>query len=76
MTSRPLWRPQLHLHGQHLGELNLVRTIRRDAISTSKSLETVMYANRYQLSLVELHRARAAVDRGDFNGAVPVRYRI
>ena len=28
------------------------------------------YANRYQLSLAELHRARAAVDRGDFNGAV------
>ena len=28
------------------------------------------YANRYQLSLVELHRAREAVDQGDFNGAV------
>ena len=28
------------------------------------------YANRYRLSLAELRRARGAVDRGDFNGAV------
>lgn len=30
----------------------------------------LVYADRYRSSLVELRRARAAVDRGDFNGAV------
>ena len=50
--------------------LETVRTITGERVDVLEVRYHLMYADRYDASLAELRRARDAVDRGDFNGAV------
>ncbi|WP_419936991.1 hypothetical protein [Candidatus Palauibacter sp.] len=50
--------------------LEVVRTATGEQVDVLEIRYHLMYADRYDTSLSELRRARDAVDRGDFNGAV------
>ena len=50
--------------------LETVRTITGAQVDVLEIRYHLMHADRYDTSLAELGRAREAVDRGDFNGAV------